>query len=192
MKKISQLFIILLISIAGFSQTDTSLTRRLKDYTRVCVELNIEEMLEYMHPSLFELAPKDQLIEILKNVYDNDATKIKIEKIENHSISDPFTLKGVKYCKVDYNMEMSLRFKDESKLSDTTLISSMLSTLKSTLIGKDVSYNASTKQFIIKGSDVLIAIKDPSTTWLFLNYDGTNELVKKLFPPEVIEHFKLQ
>jgi hypothetical protein len=193
MKKLSYLFIILLVSIAGFAQTDTSLIRRLKEYTRFSKELNFEGLMEYMHPSLFELAPKDQLIEVFKNVYENDATKMTIEKLENRSISDPFTLKGVKYCKVDYDMEMHLMFKDESRLSDTTLVSSMLSTLKQALIGKDVSYNASRKIFIIKGSDVLIAIKeDPKTPWLFLGYDGTNELVKKLFPEELIEHFKLQ
>jgi len=40
---------------------------------------------------------------------------------------------------------------------------------------------------------VLIAIKDnPQTPWLFLGDNGNNETVKKLFPQEVIEHFKLQ
>ena len=191
MKKLFYLFIILLVSIAGFSQTDNSLTRRLKDYTRLYLELNIERMMEYMHPNLFELAPEYRIIESKKIYYDNNTTKTTIGKIDNRSISDPFTLKGVKYCKVDYYMVTILSYKDESRLLDTAYISSMLSTIRSVDIGKDVSYNASTKQFITKGSDVLIAIKDPSKPWLFLEYNGNSELVKKLFPVEVIEHFKL-
>jgi hypothetical protein len=192
MKKLSYLFILLLVSIAGFCQTDTSLTRRLKEYTSLSRELKFVELMEYMHPSLFDLAPKEQLIEIFRNVYDNDAMKITIEKLENRSISDPFILKGVKYCKVDYSMVMNMKFKDD-KLSDSAAIITMVAKLQEGLPGKEVSYDASGKQFVVKGSDVLFAIKDnPQAPWLFLGYDGNNEMVKKLFPQELIEHFKLQ
>ena len=193
MKKLSYLIIILLASFAGFSQTDTSLTRRLKEYNRLSKEAKFEELMEYMHPSLFDLAPKEQLIEAFKNIYENEAMKITIEKIESRSISDPLTLNGAQYRKVDYDMVLNMKFKDESKLSDSSTIKTMVSSLQEALAGKEVSYNASSKQFVIKGSDIVIAIKDNSSTpWLFLGYDGTNELVKKLFPPEMIEHFKLQ
>jgi len=192
MKKLSYLIIVLLVSVTGFSQTDTSLTRRLKEYTRLSKELNFVELMEYMHPKLFDLAPKEQLIEIFRNVYDNEAMKITIEKLENRSISDPFTLNGVKYCKIDYHMVMNMKFKDD-KLSDSTAINTMVSNLQEGLPGKEVSYDANGKQFVVKGSDVIIAIKDnPQTPWLFLGYDGKNEVVKKLFPEELIEHFKLQ
>jgi len=192
MKKLSYLIIVLLVSVTGFSQTDTSLTRRLKEYTRLSKELNFVELMEYMHPSLFDLAPKEQLIELFKNVYDNESMKITIEKLENRSISDPFTLKGVKYCKIDYSMVMNMKFKDD-KLSDSTAINTMVSKLQEGLPGKEVSYDANGKQFVVKGSDILFAIKDnPQSPWLFLGYDGNNELVKKLFPEELIEHFKLQ
>lgn len=148
--------------------------------------------MEYMHPSLFDLAPKEQLIEVFRNVYDNEAMKITIEKLENGSISDPFNLNSVKYCKVDYSMVMNMKFKDD-KLSDSAAINTMVSSLQEGLPGKEVSYDANGKQFVVKGSDILFAIKDsPQAPWLFLGYDGNNELVKKLFPIEVIEHFKLQ
>jgi len=193
MKKLGCLFIVLLVSIAGFSQTDTSLARRLKEYTRFSKELNFDELMELVHPSLFDLAPKEQLMESFRSIYENEAIKMTIEKRENRSISNPFALNGVQYCKIDYDMVLNMKFKDESLLEDSTEINKAVSALKEVLAGKEVSYNASSKQFIIKGSDVLIAIKDDSKTpWLFLGYDGTNELIRKLFPEEMIEHFKLQ
>ncbi len=193
MKKFSYLIIILLVSFAGFSQTDTSLNRRLKEYIRLNKELKFVELMEYLHPSLFELAPKEQMIGLFENVYDNADMKITIEKIEVRTISAPFTLKAVQYYKVDYDMAMQMKFKDENKISDSNTVKTMISSFQEVLPGKEVSFNASGKYFVIKGSDVLIAIKDnPETQWLFLGYDGNNEMVKKLFPQELIEHFKLQ
>jgi len=193
MKKLSYLFIILLVSKAGFSQADPSLNRRLTEHTRLTMGGNFEELIEYMHPRLYTLAPREELIESFKNIYENEVMKITIEKLENRSISDPFILKGVQYCKVDYYMLMYMNFKDESLVSDSAFNSTMVSTLREGLPSKEVSYDASIKRIVVKGLDVLIAIKDNTREpWFFLGYDGTNELVKKLFPEEMIEHFKLQ
>jgi hypothetical protein len=193
MKKLSYLIILLLVSIAGFSQTDTSLIRRLKEYTRLNKELKFVELMEYLHPSLFELAPKEQMIGLFENVYDNDDMKITIEKIEVRTISDPFTLKAAKYHRVDYDMVSQMKFKDESKLSDSNTIKSMVSSFQEALPGKEVGFNTSGKYFVIKGSDIMIAIKDsPQAQWFFLGYVGSNEMGKKLFAPELVEHFKLQ
>ena len=193
MKKLSYLIIFLLVSFAGFSQTDTSLNRRLKEYIRLNKELKFVELMEYLHPSLFELAPKEQMVELFENVYDNADMKITIDKIEVRTISAPFTFKVVQYHKVDYDMAMHMKFKDDSKLSDSNTVNSMISSFQEALPGKDVSFNASGKYFVIKGADILIAIKDnPQAPWLFLGYDSNNAMVKKLFPQELIEHFKLQ
>jgi len=193
MKKLSYLFIILLVSKAGFSQADPSLNRRLKEYTRLTMGGNFEELIEYMHPRLYTLAPREELIESFKNTYENEVMKIKIEKIENRSISNPFKLEGVQYRKVDYYMLMYASFKDEGMTSDSATNNMMVSILRKGLPDKEISYDASSKRIVIKGMYVLIAIKDnPQTPWLFLGDDGNNETVKKLFPQEVIEHFKLQ
>ena len=38
-----------------------------------------------------------------------------------------------------------------------------------------------------------MAIKaGPKSNWFFLGYNAGNEMIKQLFPQELIEHFKLQ
>lgn len=193
MPKIISFISFFLLVITGFAQPDTALSKRLEEYIRFNKELKFEELMEYIHPSLFKLAPKDQLIEVFKKVYDNDEMKISIDNLEKRSISDLYALNGVQYHKVDYYMVMRMKFKDESKTLDSSFVNSMTTSLEAALPLKKVSYDTAGNQFFIKGTDVLIAIKDsPKSSWLFLGYDPGNEMIKQLLPQELIEHFKLQ
>ncbi len=193
MPKIISLISFFLLAITGFAQPDTALSKRLEEYIRLNKELKFEELMEYIHPSLFKLAPKDQLIEVFKKVYDNDEMKISIDNLEKRSISDLYALNGVQYHKVDYYMVMRMKFKDESKTLDSSFVNSMTTSLEAALPKKKVSYDAAGNQFFIKGTDVLMAIKDsPKSNWLFLGYDAGNEIIKQLLPMELIEHFNLQ
>ncbi len=193
MQKITSFISFFLVAFAGFSQPDTALNNRLQEYMRLSKDLNFEELMDYIHPSLFKLAPKEQLTEVFKKVYDNDDMKITIDSQENRFISDLYTLNGVQYRTVDYYMVMLMKFKDESKTLDSSFVNSMTSSLQIALPKKKVNFDALNNQFIIKGTDVLMAIKDSQkSNWLFLGYDTSNEMIKQLFPQELIEHFKLQ
>ncbi|MBC7851021.1 MAG: hypothetical protein H7Y31_14865 [Chitinophagaceae bacterium] len=184
--------LIVFLSFATTAQTDTSLTNRLAEYTRLTRELEIVKLMDYIHPSLFELAPRDQMIEMFQNIYDSKEMTIRIGSLENKAISEPFTLKKATYRKVDYYMVMNMKFKDSSATADPTFVTTMIENLQGALPKKEVSFDKATNAFVIKGMDVLIAIKDDATTpWLFLGYDDSNPTVASLFPPELVAHFKL-
>lgn len=193
MQKFTSLISFFLVVFTGFSQSDTALNKRLGEYIRLNKELNFEELMEYIHPGLFKLAPKEQLIDVFKKVYDNDEVKISIDNLENRSISDLYALNGVQYRKVDYYMVMLMKFKEEGKTLDSSFVNRMTTSLQTALPQKKINFDALNNQFIIKGTDVLIAIKDnPKSNWFFLGYDAGNEMIKQLLPRELIEHFKLQ
>ena len=133
MQRIVSLISFFLVVFPGFSQPYTALNKRLEIYMRLSKELNFEELMEYVHPSLFTLASKEQLIDVFKKIYDNDEMKISIDNLESRSISDPYALHSVQYRKVDYYMVMHMKFKEEGKTSDSSFVDRMTTTLQTAL-----------------------------------------------------------
>ncbi len=193
MKKTSSFAIAFIIGFAGFSQTDTALNNRLNEYMKVSKSLNIVRLMDYIHPSLFTLAPREEMIKLFENIYDNQDMTITIDSLQKGLMSKPFFIKETQYIKVDYYMVMQMKFKDEDKMNDSNFVNSMSEALQNALPKKSVSYSSNAHYFTIRGMDVLLAIKDSSSTeWFFLGYDGKNEMTKSLFPKELIEHFELE
>ncbi|MFM9908715.1 MAG: hypothetical protein ACKVOW_05185 [Chitinophagaceae bacterium] len=193
MKKTCSFAIVFIIGFAGFSQTDTALNNRLNEYIKVSKSLNIVRLMDYIHPSLFTLAPREEMIKLFENVYDNKDMSIVIDTLQKGLMSKPFFIQETQYVKVDYYMVMQMTFKNEDKMNDSNFVNSMSGALQDALPKKSVSYNSNAHYFTIRGMDVLLAIKDgPSTEWFFLGYDGKNEMTKSLFPKELIEHFELE
>ena len=88
-------------------------------------------------------------------------------------------------------MIMHMLFKDTSVIDDA-FTGLMIKTLKTGFPHKEVRFDATTKMFVIYGNDVLFAIKDNAgADWLFLGSNSTPELIKAIYPAEVIAHFKL-
>jgi len=182
-------------SVAAVAQnnSDPQLSKRLDDYMRLTKELKFEQLMEYTHPKIFSIATKEQLVEVFKQSFDNEQISIGFDSTAITGISESFKFENALYKKIDYSMALVVRFKDTSSLSDENFITIMKTSFENAFSDAVVNYNKAQKKFEIKGSSIMIAIKDnASTPWMFLGYDRKNgDLLKMLYPKEVIEHFKL-
>lgn len=108
------------------------------------------------------------MIKLSEKIYDSEDKTITVDSLANGFISKPFFLKETQYLKVDYYMVMHMKYKQENKMDDSTFISSISEALQNALPHKIISYNSNAHYFIIRGMDVLLAIKDsPSSEWFF-------------------------
>ena len=156
-------------------------------------QLDFERLFDYIHPNMYKLAPRKQLVEAFIKVYNNDEVALGIDSIYHKQISESFLLNGATYRKVDYYMVMWMKTKDESSMDDSNFVETMLTGLRERFINKVLSFDTEKKAFIIKGDDKLIAIKDtPGSAWMFLGYQKGNPYASKLLPEQVIRHFKLE
>ena len=145
------------------AQSDSSLIsleRRLNDYMKLNKELDFERLFDYIHPNIYKVAPRNQLVEAFKKVFNNDEVALGIDSIRKKKVSESFLLNGAAYRKVDYYMVMWMKTKDESSMDDSSFVELMLTGLKEELAGKDISFDTRKKTFMIRGDDKLIAIKD--------------------------------
>lgn len=192
MRKYLLLPVVVFSSLLTFAQSsDADLNRRIDEYMRLTRELKFEALMDYTHPKIFAIAPKEQLVEVFKQSFDNESMKIDFDNTGIHNVSDDFKVKEVSYRKIDYWMSIHVTFKDTAALNDEGFITNMTSAF-STAFGGTVNFNKTAKKFEIKASSIMIAIKDSTfTEWMFLGYQKNEVLLKQLYPQEVIEHFKL-
>src|SRR5689334_15562703 len=103
MKKLAGLIIISILSISVFAQgkPDANLNRRLQTYMKLTRELNFEEIMNYTHPKMFALAPKEEMIKIFRQTYDNDQFRMLIDSTSVIGISPSFKVGVTDYRKVD-------------------------------------------------------------------------------------------
>lgn len=194
MKKLLLAFVYSLVLITSQAQVrsgDKALDARLDTYMQWNRDLDFEKVMDYVHPKLFSIAPREAILQSFKQAFDNDQIAITIDSSYVVAFSPAFQHEAASYRKVDYFMSMRLRFKDTAVVNDE-FIGTMTQNLQASMPGKTVAFNKALAAFVIRGKDVMIAIKDSKDAqWMFLGHNNNPQLVEALFAPEVIKHFKL-
>ena len=193
MKKLTLLLFIALCSLSTLAQRDTSLQRRLNEYLAANKQLDFERLMNYIHPKLFEIVPREQMIELFKSIFDNPQMKIAMDSMSVIGVSKSFNFKGAEYKKVDYFLGMSLRFKDSTVLKDQDKVSEIQEQVKTSMSADNVRYIPQDNSLAIDAKKIMFAIKDnPRTQWMFVGYEPQQrEMMKTLVPEEVLTNFKL-
>jgi hypothetical protein len=107
------------------------------------------------------------------------------------SVGSTFTSEGSDYRKVIYKMTLTMKFNDTSKGNNPQFQDGMLESFKGAFPGKSVTFNNTTKAYVVKGTDILYAIRDAGKPWLFLGFKDDPDMIKQLFSKAVIDHFKM-
>lgn len=178
---------------ASGQSSDPDLNKRLDEYMRLTRELKFEEVMNYMHPKIFDLATKEQLIEVFKQTFESEEISMSFDSTSITGVSDDFVHEKVIYKKIDYLVDMAVLFKDTASLRDENFIAIMKNAFLAAFPGGTVVYNPVRKSFEIKAPNIMFALKDNALApWLFLGYEKKNEaLGQLLYPKEVLGHFKL-
>jgi len=184
-----------LLTMSASSQapvTDRDLQKRLDEYMMFNKQLNFQKLMEYIHPVLFKIVPRDKFVEVFDQSFNNDKMNITIDSMIISGIGPSFKHGETLYKKIDYYMSLDLKFKDTTLKEDEGYVTTMISSIQNGFPSHSVSYDKDTDKFTIKGSDIMFAIKDkPQAKWMFLGYQKNPEMINALYPKDVIAHFKL-
>lgn len=194
MKKLIVLLLpFLFFAASAQTSTDAQLNKRLKTYMALSKELDFAGVMDYMHPMLFTIVPKEQLVQTMETAFQTPGMKITFDSMAVVAISPPYKTGSATYRKVDYFMAMNITLNDSLDLANKQLADIMVASFQQGFPGKKVSVQAATNSILVYGKDVMFAIKDPKATeWMFLGYDRSNpKLAAQLFPKAVRQHFKL-
>jgi di/tricarboxylate transporter len=163
--------------------TDPLLDTRLQDYLSFTRQLNFDKAMDYMHPRLFAIVPKDQLIQSMVQAFSNEEIKITFDSMAIASVSPIYKHLKASYRKVDYYMAMTIALGD----------SIMLKSFQTSFPGKKIVVDAENNAIRVAGKELMFAIRDPeAANWMFLGYDRSNPaLLARLYPKAVRQYFKI-
>lgn len=167
------------------------LVKRLSAYLQYSKDLDFDKTMDYIHPSLFKIATREQLVEAMKDSYDADEIKIGFDTMYVSAVSPSFLHDNAAYRRVDYYTVMTMQFVDKTSTDDTAFVNLMMTGLKEEFPEQKVTFDKQKRNFVVKGYDLLVAIKEKDGEWMFLGVEKENPMMMDLFPAKVIDHFKL-
>lgn len=189
MKHYTLVFLLLFSAALSQAQSDTSLNGRLAAFFHANDVFDIEKVMDYTYPKLFTLVPREEMIESMKEGYDNDEVKIDIDSMKADRVYSPIQIGGGIYTRIDYSMIMLVKLKGRDN-ADTTgnaeMISEMESAFKDELGNTAVFFDPATQSIRIVISSAMAAIKDSySKDWSFVNLKQ-DDLTKQLLGEDVV------
>jgi len=193
MKKISILLTLLFVQFILLGQKDSSLERRLAEFMHVNDEMELDKILDYTYPKLYTIVPRDQMLEVLQNTFENENMSIHLDSLQINTIHPVFKLENGSYAKVIYSMNMFMAFKNdrEDSLTDEKRKERddfMLSSFSEQYGAGNVSIDPASGYLKIKIVSPMVAVKDEyAIQWCFVNFKENDPITHRLFSKEVLK-----
>jgi hypothetical protein len=169
----------------------SSLEQRLAEYMKLNDEMKLEELMDYIYPKLFSIAPKEQLIKAMKDGFDTDEMTIDLDSLKIEKIYPVFEMGKGSFAKVDYSMVMVMKFKTEADSTDKASHLEKMGTIAETMKGQYGSENVKvddTGVIRIWQKSKLVAAKDEyAKDWSFVSLKEEDPTMNKLFSKEVLD-----
>ena len=159
--------------------------QKMMDFT---MSKNYSALMDLTYPKIFDIVPREQMIEILTNMMNGDGFSITLlPAAPNFTFGDIKNIDGAYYSVLGHDLAMKMAF--TIPMEDPEM---MVGIFKSQLQTDDVTYDKAQNAFTIKKRAQVIAIADASTNgkWTFVNNDGS-KLMNMLFSENVIKQLGL-
>lgn len=186
------LFLFLLFSLNGFSQNKQTLIDDTKKMYDASYNLAFEEVMNYTHPKVFEIASREDVLAAMENAFDNETMRIRLVHVNpTFTYSDIKTIEGKSLCVINYRSAMRMTF--ENKLSGDE-VESMKKSFKDSGEYKTVQFEKDRNSFFLEGDSIVIAVADETTQgkWKFVNYSKSQaQLAEMLLGANILKGLRL-
>lgn len=162
----------------------TSLENRLTEYMQLTKEMKLEKLMDYIYPKLFTIAPKDQMLEAMKQGFSNEEVKVTLDSMKVVKIHPVFESGKGQYAKVTYSMIMVMNFTDkEMPAEQMEFIKESMGEKYGT---ENLAIDAQTGALRIRQANHMVAAKDEhAKEWSFLSIKEDDPTMNKLLSKEI-------
>ncbi|MES2448681.1 MAG: hypothetical protein V4546_15940 [Bacteroidota bacterium] len=195
MKRI--LILLLLVSKFTFGQTDENYKENLNkdfiEYNDLILKQEFEKAMNFMLPIFFEIIPKNQMILLMKQVYNNPDLEFKADKPKDIEYGKPKKIEENYYSKITYSYDIKMKFNnaEESEDEDRRKLNENLIklALEKTFGSGNVKFNEKTKFYEIHSIKNAFGISENGTSdWKFVVVEPKQKFIlEKILPKELTE-----
>lgn len=152
-------------------------------YTESLMQKDFARSTDYMNPGFFKFVPKEQLISLMSQAFNNPDMDFKIEDPKIVSIGSSKTISKQSFVKLQYSNYLSMQFKNSDK-SNAELTNQAL---QGQFGENNVKYDSATntyKIFVVKN---VIANSADNKNWTFVVVEEKQKpLLEKFIPKEML------
>ncbi|MEO6315497.1 MAG: hypothetical protein ABIU63_15810 [Chitinophagaceae bacterium] len=184
MKKLWLVLVICGACCSLFAQTDPLLQQRLNYFMEANRQLHFDSVIAYTYPKLFTLVPRDEMLEMLQNSFENEQLTIRLDSLQTDSIYPVFKMQEGSYAKIRYSLNMIMQLKDSSAAGkENDLLAAMQAQYGTGKVRLD-----SAKNIVVQVTALMLAAKDKyARQWCFVNLKDSDPLISQLFTKEIID-----
>lgn len=193
MKKALFTLVLLFNVFNSYSQDKSNkLEQEFNSYMELCMNEDFEKLMDYVIDDFFTYIPKDQLITVFKNLYNNPSMKFKLLNPKVLSVGESNLIEDKHYAVIEYSITISMLFIQESPLSPEeleTFNTNMLTAFR-TQYGEDkVKLDTETQTFFIDTQQKVACKSDNGIDhWKFITLEkNTLEILNKFLPESIIK-----
>jgi hypothetical protein len=184
MKKSVALIALIISCFTAIAQDKSTLEKNALTMYNNTVNGNYEALIAETYPKIFEVVPKDKMLESLKGMLNGDGYIMDIVDTPPNFEYGPIKKIGDGYyCIINHDLLMKMTFKEYIGTEESK---AMIDNFKKAMKTDDVVFNPKYNSFTMKKRADVIAISDALTNnqWMFLNRTGS-ALMAKIFTEDV-------
>ncbi len=195
MKRIFILMI--LVSNLTFGQTSENhqenLNKDFIEYNDLILKQEFEKSMDYMLPEFFEIIPKNQMILLMKQVYNNPDLEFKADEPKDIKYGEPKKIEEKYYSEITYTYDIKMKFNnvEESKDEEQNKLNKNLMklTLEKTFGTGNVNFNEETEFYEIHSIKNAFGIyENGKSDWKFVVVEPKQKFIlEKILPKELTE-----
>lgn len=185
MKRISGIILLLIISLTAHSQ-EIELEKNLNVMLENTIKENYGPVLDLTYPKIFEIFPREKMLEILPKLTNGDGYTIKLmDTHPDYYFGEIKKVDGGSYMVIRYNSKMKMTFTDPVTEEE---LKTLMPVFKENMQTEDISFNKLENAFYIRKRSAMIAAKDQFTNnqWRFLNNDNP-KLLQKILGEKILK-----
>lgn len=190
MKKFYLLFIVSALPLfVGYAQDSNEALRSYLEYSNLILKKDFDKALDYVHAGIFEIAPRDQMKQILEQTFNNPMMEIEMTKPEIKGVSAIKEIDKTYYLKFNSNDVVKMRFSPQAIGEGDEAVAKVRQGLEAQFGQANVSYDSTTRFFSISTLKPVIAASTDKKTWKFVTIDNEQliPMLEKFIPKEVLD-----
>lgn len=193
MKNIVLFCLLVCTNVNLFSQSEKEeILQTFSEYTKHVENKDNAKLVEFLHPGVFEIAPKEMLIEMMDNVYKDTTVFMSFGAMRIDSLTNFMTVESGKYCLIHHNFDLTMQMLptgDTDILTDE-LYNSAAATypfIKQIYGEENVEFDEKNASFKILVASQTFAINDEKTDgWKFIEAKKESHIILKNILPESV------
>ncbi len=184
MKKLFLTFSFLFLITTAFSQSyKENINTEFKAFGDLMRNGEIERAFDYVHPDLFKVAPKADMVKMFNKLFYSGEFTFKFLDFTTKNFNEPLVVDGKHYVVFKYNSKIAMKFNQ----MDTTKYDLIKIELANKYGSENVSLNKDSGFFNVNAEKKSVAISaNGNTNWKFINIEPEQRIIMEKLLPKVV------